>query len=266
MKKIKKLFIAVAVLVIGIVAAVALVGCEPKGNYLTVATNAEFAPFEYYEGKNIVGFDMEYIDAVAKQMGYDGAKITHMDFEAVVPSVQSGQYDVAIAGLTVSEDRKEQVDFSNTYFNASQTIIFKDDATFGNLTTEDQIWEALKGKRIAVAKGFSGDLLITDEMAENGKLYDAGCTVIRPKTGGLAVLELVNSNVDVVVIDHAPAQELAKIYSDKGVKASKVEMGDEKYAIAVKKGNTELVEKINTAMAALVENGKFAEISNKYFA
>lgn len=262
MKKFKTLFIALMVLVTAAIATFALVGCD-KGNYLTVATNAEFPPFEYYEGDKIVGFDMEYIDAIAKQMGYDGAKIEHMDFDSVIPSVQSGQYDVAIAGLTVDDERKEKVDFSNTYFNASQTIIYKGETL--NYTTEEELWNFLKGKKIGVAKGFSGDLMIDEALAEGGILAASGATTTKSKTGGLAVQELVNGKIDVVVIDNAPAQEFAKKFADKGVKASKVAMGDEKYAIAVKKGNNEMLNKINEAMKALEENGKFAEITAKYF-
>ena len=262
MKKFKTLFIALMVLVTAAIATFALVGCD-KGNYLTVATNAEFPPFEYYEGDKIVGFDMEYIDAIAKQMGYDGAKIEHMDFDSVIPSVQSGQYDVAIAGLTVDDERKEKVDFSNTYFNASQTIIYKGETL--NYTTEEELWNFLKGKKIGVAKGFSGNLMIDEALAEGGILAASGATTTKFKTGGLAVQELVNGKIDVVVIDNAPAQEFAKKFADKGVKASKVAMGDEKYAIAVKKGNNEMLNKINEAMKALEENGKFAEITAKYF-
>ena len=104
MKKLKTLFIAIMVIVTAVIGTIALVGCD-KGNYLTVATNAEFPPFEYYEGKNIVGIDMDYIDAIAKELGYDGAKIEHMDFDSVIPSIQSGKFDVAIAGLR-SEERR----------------------------------------------------------------------------------------------------------------------------------------------------------------
>lgn len=263
MKKFKKLLIAAMVLVVGIVATFALVGCD-KGNYLTVATNAEFPPFEYMEGSKIVGFDMEYIDAIAKKMGYDGAKIETMDFNAVIPSVQSGKFDVAIAGLTIDEKRKGQVDFSNTYFDAAQTIIFKDKATFGNLTTEDEIWEALKGKKIAVAKGFSGDLMISDAI-EKGGVLEGNSAPARYTTGGLAVQELINGKVDVVVIDNAPAKAFANKFADKGVQASNVVMGEEQYAIAVKKGNADMVKKINEAMKALEEDGTFAKLKAKYF-
>lgn len=264
MKKFKKFFMAVVVLVIGVVAAFTLVGCD-KGNYLKVATNAEFPPFEYMEGSKIVGFDMEYIDAIAKKLGYDGAKISTMDFNAVIPSVQSGKYDVAIAGLTVDPERAEKVDFSNTYFDAAQSIIFKDSATFEALTTEDEIWEALKGKKIGVARGFSGDLMIDDALASGGVLNGTGATSTKYLTGGLAVQDLVNGKVDVVVIDNAPAKAFASKFADKGVKASNVIMGEEKYAIAVKKGNKELLDKINSAMVELEEDGTFLNLKKKYF-
>lgn len=263
MKKLKTLFIAIMVIVTAVIGTIALVGCD-KGNYLTVATNAEFPPFEYYEGKNIVGFDMDYIDAIAKELGYDGAKIEHMDFDSVIPSIQSGKFDVAIAGLTVDEERSQKVDFSDTYFHAAQTIIYKDNATFGNLTTEEQIWKALKGKKIGVAKGYSGDLMIDDALSEGGILAGTGATTTKVKTGSLAVQELINNKVDVVIIDIAPAQVFVQKFADKGVKASSIEMGEEEYAIALKKGNSELLEKINKAMKVLNDNGTYDKIKSKY--
>lgn len=273
MKTFKKLLIAVMVIAIMITATVSLASCD-DGEYLKVATNAEFTPFEYLENGKIVGFDIEYIDAIAKEMGYKGAKIENMDFDSIIPSISSGQCDVGIAGMTVTEKRKQSVDFSDTYFDASQTIIFKDETKFGNLTTEDAIWEALKGKKIAVAKSFSGDIMISDAIdgytdedgnPVKGQLEGSGASVTRFKTGGLAVQELANGNVDVVVIDKAPAQALAKKFADKGIKASNVDMGTEQYAIATKKGNAELIEKINKAMKTLEENGTFAKITAKYF-
>ena len=266
MKKFKTLFIALLVLVTAVVATFALVGCD-KGNYLKVVTNAEFDPFEYVnmETGEFEGFDMEYIDAIAKQMGYDGAKITSVDFDAVIPSVQKGKkYDVAIAGLTVDADRAEKVDFTNTYYNAGQTIIYKGNAmTFEN---EDGLWNFLKGKKIAVAKGFSGDLMIQKELAEGGKLAGSGATSTPYNTGALAVAALDGGAVDVVVLDDAPAKEFAKKFANKGIKAvDNVTMGEEKYAIALKKGNTELLNKINEAMQALEENGTYLKIWNKYF-
>lgn len=264
MKNFKKIFVAMMIVVLSVVGIVALAGCnKDNGNYLTVATNAEFPPFESLEGNKPVGFDIDLIDAIAKEMGYDGAKITHMDFNSVIPSVQTGKYDCAIAGLTIDEDRKEKVDFSNKYFNASQAIIYKGETkTFAD---ENAVWEFLKGKKIGVAKGFSGDLLIQDEIAE-GKLKDTGATSKQYQTGGLAVTDLANGKVDVVVIDKDPAQAFAKKFANKGIKADNTALGNEEYAIAVQKGNTELLNKINKALQTLKDNGQFDKIMNKYFA
>ncbi len=266
MKKFKTLLIVVMVLVTALVATLALVGCD-KGNYLKVVTNAEFDPFEYMnmETGNIEGFDIDYIDAIAKQMGYDGAKVTSIDFDSVVPSVQKGKkYDVAIAGLTVTEERTQQVDFTNPYYDAGQTIIYKGDVI--NFENEDEMWNFLKGKKIGVAKGYTGDILIQKEMKEGGKLYGSGADRKAFDNGSLAVTALAGGERDVVVIDNAPAKALAKTFADKGVKVvTNVAMGSEKYAIAVKKGNTELLDKINAAMLVLEENGTYIQIWNKYF-
>ncbi len=269
MKKLKTLFIAIMVIVTAVIGTIALTACNGD-DYLLVATEAAFEPFEYKEGNNIVGFDIDLIDAVAKKIGYKGVKVESMDFTTVIPSVQQGACDVAIAGLTVTEERAQQVDFSETYFNASQTIIYK--GAVQTFADEAAIWEFLKGKKIGVATGFSGDIMITDAIEKDaneenpfdGKLKGTGATVVRYRNAGTAALALLNgSDIDVVVVDYDPAKSIAK--KNANLNASDVKIGDEKYAIAIKKGNKSLLNKINKALAELKEDGTYETLKEKYF-
>lgn len=269
MKRLKKLFVVVMTLIVGAVAALTLVGCD-KGNYLKVATEAGFAPFEYIENGKYVGFDMELIEKIAIKMGYDGVKVKSMDFTAVITSVQRGAHDVAIAGITITPERAEKVEFSDSYWNASQTIIYKGEVK--NFDSVDDIWTFLEGKKIGVATGFSGDYLITDavdgeadpENPDAGRLKGKNCEIKRYKTAGMAATALANGNdIEVVVVDYDPAHAIAK-KMDK-LNACDIKMGNELYGIATKKGNTELIQNINKALKELKEDGTYDALKEKYF-
>lgn len=271
MKKFRTLLVVIMVVITAIFATLALVGCKDS-NYLYVATEAGFAPFEYMEKSEIVGFDIDLIDAVAKKIGYKGVKVESMAFTSVIPSVQKKKFDVAVAGITVTVERKEQVAFSNTYFNASQTIIYKGEQK--DFADEDAIWEYLKGKKIGVVTGFSGDIMITDAVEKNvntededsydGFLKDTGVKIVRYTDAGKAANALANGNdIDVIVLDYDPAKSIASKIAN--LYASDVKIGDEQYAIAVNKKNTDLLEKINTALEELKTDGTYETLKTKYF-
>lgn len=269
MKKFKTLLIVVMVLVTALVATLALVGCD-KGNYLKVATEAGFAPFEYMDKGEIVGFDIDLIDAVAKKIGYKGVKVESMKFTSVIPSVQKGNFDVAIAGLTITEERKQQVAFSDTYINASQTIIYKGEKK--EFADEEAIWEYLKGKKIGVVTGFSGDIMITDAVEKDanddnpydGKLKNSQVRIERYQDAGTAANALSGgSDIDVLVLDYDPAKFIASKIN--GLNASDVKIGDEQYAIAVSKDNEDLLKQINQALAELKADGTYDRLKEKYF-
>jgi ABC-type amino acid transport substrate-binding protein len=219
---------------------------EANGGTLTMATNAEFPPYEFYgEGGEVVGIDAEIAAAIAEKLGME-LKISDMAFDSIIPAVVSGKADFAAAGMTVTEERKANVDFSNTYVKASQAIIVKADNT--EITNADD----LAGKSIGVQLGTTGDLYASD-VTESVQRYNKGFE---------AVQALAQDKIDAVLIDDQVAKALAAENAD--VKVLDTPFTVEEYAIAVKKGNTELLDKINTALAELEESGKLQEIVDKY--
>lgn len=174
---------------------------------LVVATNAAFEPFEYKDGDSYYGIDMEIAALLAKELGKE-LVISNMDFEAVCLSVGQHKCDIAMAGLTVKEDRKEHVDFSTTYYKASQQIIVKaDDTTFDACADAAAVEEILKGldsaTKIGVQNGTTGNFYVKGDADWGFDGFAVEC--VGYKNGALAVQDLVNGNIDYVVIDAAPA-------------------------------------------------------------
>lgn len=219
---------------------------EAAGGVLVMATNAEFAPWEYYEGDKIVGIDPEIAQAIADKLGMT-LEIEDMAFDSIIPAVTSGKADFGAAGMTVDEDRMVFVDFTDTYANASQVIIVKE-------TSEIAGSADLSDKKIGVQLGTTGDLLATDLAGDDN--------VERYNKGFEAVQALLQDKIDAVVIDSAPANVFVE--QSQGLKVCDEAMSQEEYAIAVAKGNTELLDKINGALKELKEDGTIDAIMNKY--
>ena len=220
-------------------------GAEAAGGTLVMATNAEFPPYEYYEDGDIVGIDVEIAKAIAAKLGME-LQIEDMAFDAIIPAVTSGKADFGAAGMTVTEERQRSVEFTDTYANSNQVAIVKEDS---DITGSD----ALAGKIIGVQLGTTGDALATE-------IKDA--TVERYNKGLEAVQSLTQGKIDAVVIDQATAEAFVK--KTEGIKILEEKMSEEEYAIAIKKGNMELVEKMNEAIKELKEEGKIYEIVAKY--
>ena len=219
---------------------------KAEGGVLVMATNAEFEPWEYYEGSEIVGIDVEIAQAIADKLGME-LEVEDMAFDSIIPAVTSGKADFGAAGMTVDETRKKSVDFTDTYANASQVIIVKEDSEITGSAD-------LADKKIGVQLGTTGDLL-SSELAgdENVERYNKGFE---------AVQALLQGKIDAVVIDSAPAKVFVE--QSEGLKVCEEAMSQEEYAIAVKKGNTEMLDKINGALKELKEDGTIDEIINKY--
>lgn len=180
---------------------------DASKDQLVVATNAAFEPFEYKVGNKYAGIDMEIADLLAKELGKE-LVIKHMDFDSVCLSVGQHKCDIAMAGLTVKPDRKEHVNFSKSYYEASQRIIVKsDDKTFDDCKDADAVIAKIKSFDSSVKIGFqngtTGAMFVkcTDDYAENGFSVEG----VGYKTGSLAVQDLINGNISYVVIDSAPA-------------------------------------------------------------
>ena len=216
------------------------------GKTLIMATNAEFPPYEYHEGKDIVGIDVEIAKAVAEQMGAK-FEVSDMAFDAIISAVDSGKADFGAAGMTVTEDRKKNVDFSDTYATSVQSVIVSENSDIKSI-------DDLKGKKIGVQQGTTGDIYATK---------DYGKDAIQPFPKGVdAVLALGAGKVDAVIIDGNTAK--AFVADQKGLKLLDSAYAEEEYAICVKKGNTELRDGINAALKELKASGKLDEIVAKY--
>ena len=210
-----------------------------------MATNAEFPPYEYYEGGEVVGIDADIARAIAEDMGME-VKIDDMAFESIIAAVQSGKADFGAAGMTVTEDRLANVNFSETYAEAKQVIIVPEGS---EIKTADD----LSGKKVGVQLGTTGDILADD--IEDG-------TVERYSKGAEAVQALVQGKIDAVIIDNEPAKVF--VSENEGLTTIEDAYEAEQYAIAVAKDNTELLDKINASIANLKESGKLQEIIDKY--
>lgn len=180
---------------------------DSSKNQLVVATNAAFEPFEYKEGDKYLGIDMEIAALLAEELGME-LVIKNMDFDAVCLSVGQQKCDIAMAGLTVKEDRKEHVNFSESYYSASQKLIVKGaDTTFDACKTADDV--------VAILNGFDAKTKVGVQNGTTGQFYCEGdadwgfdgykMTVKGYKNGSLAVQDMINGNIDYVVIDSAPA-------------------------------------------------------------
>lgn len=218
---------------------------------LTMATNAEFPPYEFYEGGEVVGIDAEIAKAIADKLGME-LVIEDMDFSAIIAAVQGGKADMGMAGMTVTEERLESVDFSKSYATGVQVIIVKEGS---EITSPDDLSKG--GYIIGVQESTTGDIYIT------GDLEDADlATVERYNKGADAVQALLTGKIDCVVIDNEPAK--AFVAANEGLVILDTSYITEEYAICFAKDNTELAEKINQALVELIEDGTVQKIIDKY--
>lgn len=213
---------------------------------LIMSTNAEFPPYEMTDDNgSFVGIDIEIAQAIAKELGLE-LVIDDMGFDAAMLAVQNGQSDICMAGLTVDEDRLKVMDFSVSYATGKQVIIVKDNSD----VTLDNLGEKLIGTQ----KATTSNIYCTNDYGEDHVVaYDSSIT---------AVQALINGQVDCVVVDSAPAEELVK--ANPGLKILETEYVTENYAIAVDKGNTALLDAVNTALQKLMDNGTVQAIIDKY--
>lgn len=213
---------------------------------LTMGTNAAFPPYEFYEGEEIVGIDAEIAGLLAEKLGLK-LEIMDMDFSAIVTSVQTGGVDIGLAGMTVTEERLENVNFTNSYATGVQVIIVKEDSEIASA-------DDLEGKLIGVQEGTTGYTFCSEDFGEEN--------VLAYTNGATAVQNLINGSVDCVVIDQQPA--ISFVEANEGLKILETEYVIEDYAAAVAKENTALLEALNTALDELIEDGSIQAVLDKY--
>lgn len=224
-----------------------LSGCQTSGKgTLTMGTNAEFPPFEYIEHGEFAGIDVDLAAEIAKDLGME-LKVENMAFDTLIDAVNSGKVDFVAAGMTVRPDREENVDFTLKYYNATQTIIVHKD----NDTVETK--EDLEGKKVGVQTGTTGQDIA-------GEIKDVDLS--KYNNGLEAVMDLKNGKIDAVIIDNFPAQSYVEKNSDLKLVAG--DFDEEQYAMAVKKGNKTLLDKMNKALNRIMDDGTYEKIMDKY--
>ncbi|MEG0408887.1 MAG: ABC transporter substrate-binding protein [Bacilli bacterium] len=224
-----------------------LTGCGNKNeDKLVMVTEAGFAPYEFYENNKIVGVDVEIAKEIASAMGKE-LEIKDITFSSIINELKSGKGDMALAGMSITEERKKSVDFSIEYAKSRQVIVVQQDS---NIKSPKDI----NDKKVAVQLGTVADLELTD----NYKTV----TVVRQKKFLAAAEDVKAGKADCIVMDYLPAVELVK--ENKSLKILDEELFTDSYAIAVKKGNKELLKEINKVLQRLIDEGKINEFTIKY--
>ena len=239
-----------------------MVGCGNKAQAglktvesgkLIMATNAQFPPYEYIESNQIVGIDVEIAAAIAEKLGLE-LQIDDMEFDSIIESVKNGKADIGLAGITVTEERKENVNFTDSYATGVQVVIVAENSA---ITSVDDLFAEGASHVIGVQRNTTGDLYCTWDL-EDANL----ATIDRYSKGTDAVQALITGKVDCVVIDNDPAK--AFVEANEGLKILDTEYAVEDYAAAMNKDNAELYEAVNKALEELIADGTVAAIIAKY--
>ena len=221
---------------------------------LVMATNAAFPPYEFKEGDDFAGIDVEIAGKIAEKLGLT-LEIKDVEFGSIVGGVQTGKFDMGMAGMTVTDERLESVNFSTSYATGIQVVIVAEDSAIKSL-------DDLKGDgsmKFGVQQDTTGDIYASDTVENGG--YGAD-NVVRYKTGAAAVQGLKTGKVDAVIIDNEPAKSF--VAANEGLKILDGEWTLENYAIAIAKENTALLTAVNNALAELTADGTVASIIAKY--
>ena len=223
-------------LLIGLVGAAMICGCGEKDNSLKMITEATFPPYEFLRGQEIAGIDVEICRAVAKKLNRP-FKAETVDFDSVIPAVISGKADLAAAGITVTEDRKKNVDFSIPYVKTGTVVIYKKSNPFKNI-------EQLKGKKIGVQGGTTSETFVLEQLKQEPE---------RSKSPAEAVAALKSGRVEFVIADIDPAKNCVKGEADLALSDF---ITSEEYAVAIRKGQPELLKAIDETITELKASGQ----------
>jgi len=241
----------ISIIAVSTLAVTMLAGCKKESNTLIVGTEAGFAPYEYMEGDKVVGIDMDIAQAIADAMGKE-LVIENMDFEGALLAVQNGKVDFVAAGVSVDEERQKVMDFSEDYVNSTEVVVVNKATPAVAAVSDDD----LADKVIGVQQGNIADFYVEANItAKEIKRYTKFAQ---------AAEDLKNSKIDCIVMDQYPAEEM--VASNPELAILDGALFQDKYAIAVKKGNKELLDEINKVIADLKENGKIEEFTANHTA
>ena len=222
---------------------------------LSMATEATFPPYEYYDGDSIVGIDVEIAQAIADKLGLE-LQVTDIAFDSIIPGVQTGKYDIGLAGMTVTDERLEQVNFTDSYATGIQVVIV---APNSKITSVDDLFAEGADTIVGAQTSTTGWMYAT------GDIQDAGLGTVKGFSKTTDAIEaLKNGQVDCVILDNQPAKALVAANADAGLSILDTEYTVEDYAAAVSKDNPALLEAINGALKELIADGTVQTILDKY--
>ena len=244
----KKIIQLVMVLVVGVIMTAC--GGSKEEKVVVVGTAPNFVPFEYMDGDKIVGFDMDLLDEVSKETGLK-FKVVGMDFSGLLPALQTKKIDLIVAGMSVTEDRKKNVNFSHPYFNVSQVIMV------GEGSKEIEKESDIAGKKIGVVMGTTSDT-IAEDLSKN---LD-GVETVKYNKLHEAVLSLQAKKIDMIILDYQQAKKTTE--NNNGLKLSDYTLQSEEYAMAMGKDETELLAQINKALEKIIKSEKYNELIEKH--
>ena len=224
---------------------------DTEDNVLTMVTEATFAPYEYYEGTEIVGIDVEIAQLLADKLDME-LDVQDIAFDSIIPAVQTGKADMGMAGMTVDEERLESVNFSHSYATGVIVVLVAADSEISSI---DDL--SAGGYTIGAQTGTTGELYATWDFEDEGL-----GTVERFNKYPDAVQALISGKVDCVFIDNEPAKSY--VAANEGLKILETPYANEEYAICVAKDNTALLDSLNTALDELIADGSVQEIIDKY--
>ncbi len=227
--------------IILIMLLITLGGCNKKSNELVMVTEAGFAPYEYYENGEIVGVDVDIAREIAKYLGKE-LVVKDIAFDSIINEVKTGKADFGAAGISYSDDRAKNVDFSINYSVSKQVVIVKNDSSIKNINE-------ISNKKIAVQLGSIADTYVTENYKD--------ANIVRQKKYLAAIEDLKTGKVDCVVMDELPASEI--VASNDGIKILSGALTNDSYGMIVKKGNKELLDVINKVLENLKSEGKIDE-------
>ena len=272
---IMKKILSIAMALVLMLSCIAAFSSCFKKDKIIVHTNAFFAPFEYYEGTDIVGVDVEIMKLVAEKMNKD-VEFVNVEFSAIIDNVKAGEVcDAGAAGITITDERKEKVDFSIPYYTSVQYVIFsKNDTSIVTKTVNGKeyiVWEALAGKKLGTQTDTTGWIYTDGEInateendyGYNGVLYGTNTTLVNFDNAQLAADAIGANQIDAVIVDELPAQYITKNNADlkcvplyySGDTDAEDAPVEEQYAICVTKGNDELLKAINEVLTDLMKKG-----------
>ncbi|MFW6083281.1 MAG: basic amino acid ABC transporter substrate-binding protein [Thermoplasmatota archaeon] len=237
-----------------IMSSLAFSGCSEEDK-IVVGTSADFEPFEYKEGGEIVGFDIELVKAILKDQGYENIEVRDMDFGTLIGAVQQGKIDVVAAAMTITDEREEKIDFSDPYYEADQSIIVRQNS---EITLEDP--QELENYVVGAQAGTTGAGWIEENLVNNGTMSEDDFERYSKYT--LALQDLLNDRIDAIVLDKPVAQAFER---NEDVKIIETISTGEQYGFGVKEDRDKLLNNINDGLENIMDTEEWDELVNKYF-